>query len=165
MAAIAIGRVRTSFGLDGSVKVESFSGETAHFLRLDEVEIRNGESVTRLNVERTRCAGRTPIMKFEGVDTREAARAMAGAELWVEREFAAELSENEFYTADLVGLTVRFDGADIGTIASVLDGTNGELLEIELEGKKVLVPFLDRFVGQVNIEDGYLELRVRWIVE
>ncbi len=165
MTPIAIGRVRTSFGLDGSVKVHSFSGETAHFLQLDRVEVRHKSKTTVLSVEHVRCSGNTPIMKFRGIDTPEAAKALRGAELWVERTSAAPLDTDEFYVADLVALELRYRGAPVGKVASVIDGPDGALLEVKGGRERLLVPFRDPFIGAVDIRGGTVELLVDWILE
>lgn len=165
MTPIAIGRVRTSFGLDGSVKIHSFSGETAHFLRLDRVEVRHGSGATTLSVERVRCSGNTPIVKFRGIDTPEAAKALRGAELWVERTSAAPLAADEFYVADLVALELHYRGAPVGTVAGVVDGPDGALLEVESDRERVLVPFREPFIGTVDVSGGTIELLVDWILE
>ena len=39
---IAIGFVRTAYGVKGDIKVSSYSGETAHFFQLKEVFLKKG---------------------------------------------------------------------------------------------------------------------------
>ena len=49
---IAIGFVRTSYGVKGDIKVSSYSGETAHFLQLKEVFLKKGSVQKRFGVEK-----------------------------------------------------------------------------------------------------------------
>ena len=71
-----------------------------------------------------------------------------------------ELEEGEFHLLDLVGLEARLsaDGAAIGTVRDLISGGN-ELLEITTsEGRKLLVPFVEAIVPEVQLEEGWLLL-------
>jgi 16S rRNA processing protein RimM len=174
------------FGLKGFVKVRSFSGETAHLSALKSVRLRLGESEKVVLIEETKPFGAAAsgnceflLMKFRGIDTPEAAGALKGARLVVDRSQAAPLKSGEFYVEDLKGLAVRAaisdspsdtvnfgDGELLGHITDILEGGNGELAELRLlSGKSKLVPFRNEFFGDINIEKGWVLLRERWILE
>ncbi len=45
-----------------------------------------------------------------------------GRELWIPREEAQELDEDEYYIADLIGMDVVLeDGAEFGTLKDVME--------------------------------------------
>lgn len=158
--------VGAPFGLDGRVKIRSLSGEEEHLLRLKKITLR------RDGVERVYAVEeffpRPLSVKLAGINSPEAAKALAGAELLAERSEAAPLAEGEFYIEDLKGLDV-YGGADsalLGKIADVLEGGGGFLAEIVLfSGEKRLVPFRDEFFGVVDLENGRTELLAAWILE
>lgn len=156
---LVIGLIRSAFGTAGEVKVESFSGETEHFLSLQAVEIRRGATVLTVSVEWVRSANPGVLMKFEGVASREAAAALRGGEILVPRSDAAELGEDEFYYADLENLEVILDGTPVGTINAVVDTGAHAVLEVIGDGRRaVLIPFLAQFFGEVDLERGTIRL-------
>lgn len=66
--------------------------------------------------------------------------------------------EDSWYLDDLVGLEVRVDGAARGTVTGVTEGAAQDLLEIDVDGRAVLVPFVTEIVPEVEVEEGYIVL-------
>ena len=100
------------------------------------------------------------VVRFEGVDNRSAAEALVGKELLVPADDRPELAEGEFHLLDLVGLEARLaaDGRAIGTVTDLISGGN-DLLEITTsDGRKVLIPFVEAIVPEVQVEDNWLLL-------
>lgn len=182
MKPVAIGVIRTSHGVGGAVKVFSLSGETTHFFALTEVELRHGAQRSQVSIDWCRSHGDALLLKFVGVDTPEAAKRLSGAEIWVDRQAAAPLHTNEHYVSDLVGLRVvavrgeSLDGypvvgdgsraqADLGTVEAVYDGAQAPLLSIRTANGMRLVPFMQQFVGTVDLVSGTVELTAPWILD
>ncbi|MBU8914408.1 MAG: ribosome maturation factor RimM [Spirochaetales bacterium] len=156
---LIIGRVRSAFGTVGEIKVESLSGETAHFTALRVVDLRRGFGSEIFRVESVRTTHRAILMKLEGVDTPEGAAALRGAEIVVRRTDAAPLEPGEYYYGDLEGLIVTFNGEAIGRIKAVLESGAHPLLEVTLvDGGSVLIPFADQFFGEVDHAAGRIQL-------
>jgi len=170
ITSFAAGMVGPPFGLKGFVKVKPFEGSGGHLAALKEVVIRRegreGEEKT-LKVEEAAVQGGAVLMKFAGIDSPEAARALTGAEVVVDRAHAAPLEKGEFYVEDLKGMEVRGpDGGAIGRITDVIEAGGGDLVEIELpDGKKRLVPFRKEFFGEIGVEEGFIVLRETWVLE
>ncbi len=165
MEMIAIGKIRTSHGIKGYLKIVSFSGETEHFLKLKNVILKYKNSEKNYAIEDIKPLGDSIILKLSGVDTPESGRALAGWEIWVSRENASSLSEDEYYHADLNLCDLYFEGDVIGHIKSILEGGGGELLEVILtSGKTALIPFKSEFIGKISIKDKLVELKTRWIL-
>jgi 16S rRNA processing protein RimM len=157
-------RVGSPFGLKGFVKVHSLSGEFEHLLRLKRAVLRQGGTERVWEIEEAE--GPALVMKFQGIDSPEAARVLAGAELLVSREEAAPLGQGEYYIEDLKGLEV-WEGAEaLGLIGDILDGGGGSLVELRLRtGETRLVPFRDEFFGEIDLKAGRARLLCRWILE
>ena len=168
---IAIGFVRTSYGVKGDIKVSSYSGETAHFLPLKEVFLKKGNAQKRFDVERVQELNGDILLKLRNLDSPEAAKMYATWDIIVPREFASPLDEGEFYYCDLFGSVLLHEGHRMGVVKSVIDNGASALLEIECdadaEGKRrtVLVPFLDQFIGDVDIKNKTIELKETWFFE
>lgn len=160
MDRLAVAAIRAAHGVGGEVRALSFSGETAHLLRLRAVALRRGGAERPATVESARPAPPDVLLKLAGVDSREAAQELAGWEIWVDRAHAAPLAEGEVYAADLVGCGVYAGGGRAGEVTGVCDTGHAPLLEVRtVDGRTVVVPYADHFVGEVDVAARRLELK------
>jgi 16S rRNA processing protein RimM len=159
--------VGAPFGLKGFVKVKPFSGETAHLSGLERIILKQGEKEETREVEEIIPQGGALLLRFSGVQSPEAAGALKGAQVIVDREYAAPLKEGEYYVEDLKGLeVVTVAGESLGRVADVVEGGGGDLLEITLvSGETHLAPFRKEFFADVNLEEGKITLLESWILE
>lgn len=182
MDELVVGMVRTSFGIHGGLKVESVSGETDHLLKLKAVRLRRvGNASTAQRARRGRIAetaqsdefrvtgvrrhGNLVVMNLEGIETPEDAQAWCGAEVLADRSAAAPKAPDEFYIADLTGCSLISDGRIVGTVRSVWDSGAASMLEVASRDGVYHVPFLSRFIGEVDVESRTIELIADWIME
>jgi 16S rRNA processing protein RimM len=143
---VLAGRVGRPHGLDGSFHVvepvPSLLVEGARLADLGEIESRKG-------------ADSKPIVRLEGVTTREAADALRGRWLDVLDVTPEALEEDEYLADDLVGCTV-VDGPDeVGIVARMLPLPSCEALELE-DG--TLVPLVRDCVKSVDIGAKRIEI-------
>ena len=89
MDELAVGRIGAPHGVDGRLKVISFSGETDHLLKLKTASLRMGERSLTVRITGSWPNGDNLLVKVEGYDSPEAARALTGYEIWVPRGKAA----------------------------------------------------------------------------
>ncbi len=165
---LATGLIGGPHGIHGELKVRSCSGETEHFSQLTHVTLRKAGAPRELEfeVEHVRTHGEKVLLKLVGIDTPEAARKLNGFEIWVERDRAAPCAEDEYYIADLVGLALVYQGREVATVRSVWDNGATAMLEVEtVANKTAVVPFQERFVGEVAPAEGRIELLTDWILE
>lgn len=159
MDRLAIGRIGGAFGLTGALKVRSLSGETSHFFALDQVFVGSEGGFETFQVETVQPYRDGVLLKFAGVDSPEQGDRLRGREIWVERAHASALGDGEYYVADLCRCRVYQGGQEIGTVVSVCEGGNAELLEVERpSGGRLIVPFSVPFVGDVDVEKGSIHL-------
>ena len=162
---IAIGYIKTSYGVRGYFKVASYSGETEHFYKLRTVWLKRQGVTRQFAVENVTEKSGDILLKLKGIDTPEAAKMFSTWDVTVPREFASPLQEGEFYFCDLFGSTLLHEGKEMGVVKSVIDSGASHLLEIECEKGIVLVPFLDRFIGEVDTKSKTIELKETWFFE
>ena len=100
------------------------------------------------------------VMRLDGINSREAAVALKGTELFVQRSALPDdsLEEDEFFQADLAGLAVRdADGLDHGRVEAVYNFGAGDILELKKPGAKtVMIPFSESAVPHIDWESGVL---------
>jgi 16S rRNA processing protein RimM len=151
---ILLATIGAAHGVKGEVRVKSFTTEPGALADYGPLTTEDGR---RFEIQRLRAAkGDTLVAKLGGVDDRNAAEALAGLALYVERSALPAPAADEFYHADLLGLAA-FDpsGAPLGSVAAVHDFGAGDILDIRPEdGPSLLVPFTNAAVPDVDIAGG-----------
>ncbi len=165
MDEIAIGKIRTSHGVKGFLKVLSFSGETEHFLKLKEFVLKKNGKTKVLPVESIRASGSTVLVKLKGIDSPEAGKAYSGWDVWTTREFAASLNPGEYYLNDLNGCDIINSGEILGKIIGISENSVNDLLEVETGKGIFIIPFNDEFIGDVDIASRKVELKEVWLLQ
>lgn len=163
---LAIGRLGSPFGVQGFLRVHSYSGETGHFPALSTITLSRGDEWLNARVEEVRDAPGGICLRLSGCRSPEEAGRWTGWDILVPRLQASPLKSGEYYIADLVGCDLTWHGERIGSVLSILESGEASLLEIGLSaGRKVLVPFRKEFIGAVDTKNRNLELLVDWILE
>ena len=138
---IALAAVAGAHGIKGEVRLKLFT-DSVDSLARHKILFVGGEE---RQVRDLRAGGKTAIARFDGISDRNAAEALRGTLIEVDRAALPPLEEGEYYHADLVGLPcVNAAGEAVGTIAGIENFGAGDLLEILLpDGKRSLIPFRD----------------------
>ncbi|MCY1372892.1 Ribosome maturation factor RimM [compost metagenome] len=109
-----------------------------------------------------RSAKTVVVVRFKGVNDRNAAEALNGTELFIDRSQLPddELDEDEFFQTDLIGLeALDSDGKSYGVVSSLFDFGGGDLIELSLKGKRpMLIPFTEAAVPEIDFEKGTLRV-------
>lgn len=146
--------------------MHSYSGEYDHFERLGTLSARKGAAVKTLRVETSRTVGGGLLLKFAGIDTPEQAKLLADFELWVPKENAAPLEKGEVYLADLAGCALVSGGEKKGMVTGYLEGGSAVLLEVvKTDGSTCVVPFMDVYLGDIDLTGRTIELKADWLLE
>ena len=144
------------FGLRGELKVAaSRIGEDSLAAGLDvRATLRDG-SVRALRIRSLRRHQGRPLIAFDGVDDANAADALVGATLAIDRA-EVELGEGEFFDADLVGCTlVDAGGNELADVVAVEHYPAQDVLQVAVrEGarrRRAMVPLVRAFVKSVDV--------------
>jgi 16S rRNA processing protein RimM len=150
---ILLAKIGAPHGVRGEVRVKSFATDPTALGSYGTLSAQDGRL---FHIERLRPAKDMLIVKFRGVDDRDAAAALNGTSLYVERGALPAPDEDEFYHADLIGLPAyREDGEPLGTIVAIHDFGAGDILDIApQQGPPLLVPFTREAVPVVDIAAG-----------
>lgn len=160
---IEIGKLTSSVGLKGEMKVTLYNRESPNFREGTEVSIKTREGDSRHTVERISDRNGTLIAKLSGIDDRDTSDLMRGAGILISEEDLAELPEGEHYVRDLIGLRVydRMSGAVIGKVVDILDNSAQNIYSVMDEsGREVLIPGVDAFIKKIDTEDGVIEVEL-----
>jgi len=159
---VVVGRIHGLFGVHGWLRLFSYLERPADLLGFDRLWLvtEKGREVRRvLGAERK---GPRLVAHLEGINSREAARALLGTELQVPRSALPAADEGaEFLWADLMGLAVETqDGVPLGQVTSLVDTGANDVLVVSGEDRERLIPFLADYVPEVAPERGII--RVDW---
>jgi len=150
--------IGAAHGIRGEVRVKTFTGDPLALGDYGPLYAKDGHAFEVLDV---RPAGTVVVVRFKGVADRSAAEALTGTELFVDRSaLPDDGDEDDFYQADLIGLSVRDDtGAAIGKVVAVQNFGGGDILDLTLgHAKGVLIPFSKAAVPEVSIAGGYIRI-------
>ncbi|TPL03302.1 ribosome maturation factor RimM [Mesorhizobium sp. B2-4-14] len=150
--------IGAAHGIKGELRVKTFTGEPMALADYGPLYARDGRAFQITDI---RPANTVVVVRFKGINDRNAAEALAGTELFVDRSMLPDDGEeDEFYHADLIGLEIRDDtGAAIGKVVAVHNFGGGDILDVTLSGRKgVLIPFTQAAVPQVSIAEGFVRV-------
>lgn len=151
---ICIAEIATAHGVRGLVKLRYFGDDPATLKSYGPIYTsETGDTTITLRPKHE--AGGAIIAEITGITDRNEAEKLRGTTLWTIRQALPELSEDGvYYHADLIGLEARdINGTVIGTITAVENFGASDLLEIKpLEGKKFFLPFVNDYVGDIDLE-------------
>lgn len=144
-------------GIRGEVRVKSFTADPTALASYGPLTAADGRV---FEIERLRPAKGVVIAKFRGVDDRNAAEALNGVELSVERSALPPAEVGEYYHADLIGLeAVDAAGKPLGRVVAVQNFGAGDILEIAPpDGVSLLIPFTNATVPDIDIAGGRLTI-------
>ena len=113
-----VGTITSTHGLQGEVKVFPTTDDPAKFKKLKKVYLENGSALTELEIAGVKFFKNMVILRFCGHDRIEDVEPYRGKDLYVPRKDAVKLNKDEYYIADLIGLSVVLeDGTPLGTLS------------------------------------------------
>ncbi|MFT4703084.1 MAG: 16S rRNA processing protein RimM [Bradymonadia bacterium] len=155
---VRFGKLGRAHGLRGEVRFFPSNEGSGNVGRLKDVRLVLEDRVKILRVARVRGAVGKRVLTIEGWGRREDADPWVHASLEVPRNWLPESDEaGAFYGYQLEGLAViDASGATVGKVIGLLDFGAGDLLEVRVRGKDVLLPFAEPHVGAIDLEAGTL---------
>jgi 16S rRNA processing protein RimM len=158
---VVVGRIHGLFGVHGWLRLFSYMERPADLLGFGRLWLMTAKGPEPRRVLETERKGPRLIARLEGVDSREAARALLGTELRVPRSALEPAGVDEYLWADLIGLAVEtLDGTALGRVDSLLDTGANDVLVVAGADRERLIPFLADYVPEVDLERGLI--RVDW---
>lgn len=159
---LQVGVITTVHGVRGEVKVFPTTDDPARFKKLKNVILDTGKMKKELEITGVKFFKNMVILKFKGLDNRNDVENFRQAKLLVTRENAVELGEDEYFIADLIGLSAFSDeGEELGQVTDVLQTGANDVYVISYEGQAdLLVPAIHECVKEVAIEDGRIVLHL-----
>ena len=118
---LQIGEIVRPQGIRGEVKLRAMTEDMSRYARLESVFLKKGGRLEEKKVLKGRSYDGFAFLQLEGVNDRDAAEALRGTEVYVDRKHAIKLGADENFVCELIGLkAVDENGEAIGTLRDVL---------------------------------------------
>ena len=158
---LKVGVITTTHGVRGEVKVYPTT-DADRFLDLEYVLLDTGREKRKLEIQNVKYFKNLVILKFKGIDNINDIEMYKQRELWVPREEAQELDEDEYYIADLIGMKiVTEDGTSVGILKDVMEtGANDVYVVQDAQGKELLLPAIHQCILDVDIEKNIMTVHL-----
>jgi 16S rRNA processing protein RimM len=153
---VCVGKSGAAHGVRGEVRLIADTEDPLAIRSYGELEDESG--ARRFRIASLRQGSGHLVVRFNGIDDRDAAAKLTHVELYVPRSRLPKQKEDGvFYHADLIGLRVETkSGEELGKVIAVQNFGAGDLLDVQpvKGGASVLVPFIDEYVPVVDVKAG-----------
>ena len=159
---LQVGVISSTHNVRGEVKVFPTTDDVKRFKRLKEVILDTGKEELTLEIEGVKFFKQFVILKFKGYDNINDIEKYKGKSLFVTRANAVRLRRDEYFIADLQGLTV-VDEEDkvLGTLRDVMETGANDVYIIDMaDGREVLVPAIKECILHVDVEAGKMQIHL-----
>ncbi len=148
-------------GLKGEVRLFLYNPKSDSITDVDDVRLifpDGSEKATSLTA--FRAASKFGVARFACAPGRNQAEELTNARVFVPEAIFPDLEDDEWYAYELEGL----DAIDptskkkIGVVQNLVDFGAGDLLEVRVKGQNVFVPFAAPYIGEVDLQEGTVEV-------
>ena len=153
-AQICVARIGAAHGVRGAVKLWTFTEDPMAVTQYGPLATKDG--ARKFEVAHAREAKGHLVATLKGVATREEAERLNGLELYIPRSKLPATDADEYYHADLIGLSaVNAAFEPIGRVTAIHNFGAGDIIEIApAHGATMLLPFSNAVVPTVDLAAG-----------
>ncbi|WWR17454.1 ribosome maturation factor RimM [Lachnospiraceae bacterium JLR.KK008] len=159
---LKVGVITSTHGIKGEVKIFPLTDDAGRFQDCRELLLDTGTEKKVMEVESVKYFKKFVILKFKGYDSINEIEIYKGKELYVTREHAVALEKDEYFIADLLGLSVLDEeDREIGILSDVIGtGANDVYSVTTKEGGEILLPAIKDCILDINIEKGQMHVHL-----
>lgn len=155
---VVVGRIGSTFGVHGWLKVNSYTEPPANILDYQTWQLGRAGRWQAVRVEEGRVTGKGVLAKLEGIQSPEDARIHVGAEVGIPRSALPPAAPGEYYWSDLEGLSaLDQDGRLLGRVDHFRTTPAGAVVVISGE-REHWIPFVKERIVSVDLDAGRIVL-------
>ena len=156
---MAVGRIVGAHGIRGEIKVKQLTDFPERFAPGSRLYV--GEETFQREVIASRPHRGMLLVKLSGLSDRNAVEHLRGKYLFIDREEAMELEEDEYYEDELVGLTVEtMEGELLGELIEIMWTGANEVYIVQGPRGEALIPAIAQVVQEVDLEAGVMRVKL-----
>ncbi|MGR9051529.1 MAG: ribosome maturation factor RimM [Gammaproteobacteria bacterium] len=154
---IHVGEISGVFGIKGWLKVFSYTEPRENILSYSPWRLCKGTKERYFEVEDGYRHGKNVVVQLAGVDDRDAAEALSGWKIFIERAQLPDTDTGEYYWADLCGLkVVNLESVELGRVDHLMETGANDVLVVKGDRER-LIPFvMGQSIVKVDMADGVL---------
>lgn len=159
---LRVGVFANTHGIAGEIKVFPTTDDVQRFKKLKKVYLDAGKELLEWEIQNVKFFKNMVILKFKGINNINDIEKYKGKDLYVTREHAVPLEENEYFLCDIIGAkVVTEDGKDFGILKEILQTGANDVYVVEMENQQeVLLPVIKECILDVNIEEKIVSVRL-----
>ena len=149
---IRVGVITTTHGLKGEVKVFPTTDEINRFDDLKKVYLDSGKEYIPLSIEHVKYFKQLVILKFEEINDINDIEKYRGKDLFIPRDEAIALNEDEYFIFDLIDSEVYTEDRDkLGIVTEILTSSANDVYVVKTkDNKEVLLPSIKECILDVD---------------
>lgn len=146
-----LGKITKTHGLKGEMQIWLDVDVPQDYEDLDSVMLDiKGELIPYL-IDNIQIRGTKSIVKFEDIDTIEAAQKLVGSDLYLPLEVLPDLKDDQFYYHEITDFqVVDAIKGNLGIVTAVYTSHQQDLIAMDYQGVEVLIPINDDIVTSIN---------------
>lgn len=157
-----VGAITQTHGVRGEVKVFPLTDDISRFKNMKNLILDTGKEQIVLEVTSARPQKNLVILKFKDYDNINDVERYKGCGLYVTKENRVKCKKDEYFIADLVGISViTEEGELLGEITDVITTGANDVYAVQTpEGKEVLLPAIKDCILDVDIDKNEMRVHV-----
>jgi 16S rRNA processing protein RimM len=158
---LKLGYVVGVYGIKGWLKVHSYTEPRANIVQYPDWSLKQRGTQHAVRLEDGGAKGQQVLAKLAGIEDRDQAAELVGAEIWVARDALPAPDPGQYYWADLEGMSVTGPSGELlGEVEYLIDAGVHAVMVLKGEAEAMIPFVLDEVVTEVDLERR--EIRVNW---
>jgi 16S rRNA processing protein RimM len=152
-ALIQLGFVGAPFGVRGWIKLRSHTDPPERLLEHRSLRIGQGSVWQSYRIEASGRSGGALTVKLAGIEDRDQAQALRGAQVCVPRSELPQRDDRDFYRADLIGCeVVNLEGIALGQVQHFIE-TPAQVLMVVRGTQEFWIPAVPQHLRRVDLRE------------
>lgn len=146
-----LGYVVKTIGNKGMLRIQLDTDNPAHYQNLKEVFVAINDQLVKYPIREITLSDEKANIAFNNIDDTEIAKMLQGCSLYLPLKNLPKLKGNKFYFHEVKNFQVHDQKHGlVGKIQTVIDQTSQPILQIDFEGKEILIPVTDEIILNVD---------------
>ncbi len=153
---LKVGVIANTHGIAGEVKVFPTTDDIKRFKKLKTVILEPEKENITLHITQVKFVKNMAVLRFAEYSNINEIQGFRGKGLYITRDQAVPLGENENFIADLIGLSVySTEDEYLGELTDVISTSANDVYVVKQEdGHELLLPAILQCIRDVDLESG-----------
>lgn len=162
MEYILIGEIVNTFGIKGELKIRSYSDfDDERYVKGNKLFIEYKNEYVSVIVDTYRVHKGFNIVSFKDLKNINLVEKYKTCKIYIDRDDIEDLDDGSYYRFEIIGLNVYDeDNNYLGKVDSFVDTLANSNLRVKNDNNEFLVPYVDAFIKDINLEEEKIIIHV-----